>query len=127
MTRDECKRRLRALIAMPAKERPFSIGLLEKLTGISNTHLRRDAAELDGMYREKHRQLDRAFTLLENGQAELKTGYKRRGIPYKAIVHEEPRPVQSMLTRIRMTERGPVLDFIAVNRAAFPVLPQTFK
>jgi hypothetical protein len=126
MTRDECMRRLRALIAMPASERPFSIGLLEKLTGISNGHLRRDAIVLNGMYREKHRQLDRAFTLLENGQAQIKTGWKAFG-PYKVITHEEPRPVQSMLTRIRITERGPVLDFVAVNKAAFPVLPQINK
>lgn len=112
---------------MPASARPFSIGLLEKLTGISNSHLRRNACEFDGMRMETYRPLDRAFTLLENGQAEIKTSYKCGGIPYKVITHEEPRPVQSMLTRIRMTERGPVLDFVACNKAAFPVLPQTFK
>lgn len=122
MTKDECKRRLRALIAMPASARPFSLGLLEKLTGISNTHLRRNADEFDGMRMGTYRPLDRAFTLLENGQAEIKTGWKKFG-PYKVITHDEPRPVQSMLTRIRITERGPVLDFVAVNRAAFPVLP----
>ena len=111
---------------MPASARPFSIGLLEKLTGISNSHLRRNACEFDGMRMETYRPLDRAFTLLENGQAEIKTGWKQFG-PYRVITHEEPRPVQSMLTRIRITERGPVLDFIAVNRAAFPVLPQINK
>jgi hypothetical protein len=82
VTRDECKRRLRALIAMPAKERPFSLGLLERLTGMDDCHLKRNAVEAEGMRRNTYRALDRAFTLLENGQAEIKTVCKRFG-PYK--------------------------------------------
>jgi hypothetical protein len=126
MTRDECKRRLRALIAMPAKERPFSLAVLEKVSGIGPGHWWRYAKEFDGMYRETYRRLDRAFTLLENGQVEARRVSKARGT-YEITVYEDPLPEQTMLTRIRMTDRGPVLDWVAVNKAAFPVLPPVNK
>jgi hypothetical protein len=78
------------------------------------------------MYREQQRRLERAFTLLENGQVEARRVSKARGT-YEITVYDDPLPEQTMLTRIRITERGPVLDFIAVNKAAFPVLPEILK
>jgi hypothetical protein len=123
---EEIMRRLRALFATPPKERPFSVPVLAHVSGIRESHLWRAAKSHKGMYREQQRRLERAFTLLENGQVEARRVSKARGT-YEITVYEDTLPEQTMLTRIRMTDRGPVLDWVAVNKAAFPVLPQVIK
>jgi hypothetical protein len=126
MEQDEIMRRLRALCAMPKKERPFTLFRLSQIAGVRDDQLQVSSVSRVGMYRDRHRKLERAFTLLENDQVVVHRGCKHYGEKYTYTIRE-PEPKQSMLTRIRMTERGPVLDFVAVNKAAFPVLPETMK
>lgn len=128
MSVEEIVRRLRALLALPARQRPISVDKLEKVAGIANNEVYPIAK--NGKMQEKTRaRLEYALKLVENDQLVIKNShgaalFRKPG----TIAVRAPQPPQVTVRRITFTEHGPRVRFEVVNPRAFPQFaPPTVK
>ncbi len=125
MTAEEIIRRLRALIAMPQKERPISLYYLDILAGLSRGKTY-EIAKAEHVMREQTRiRLERALTWVENNQVTI---VKRPGGPMGGRPSDvkigPPRPPQVTVSIVRFTKQGPRIQSLAFNPLAMES-PQT--
>jgi hypothetical protein len=124
MTSDEILRRLRALRKHPKNRRPISLYMVAKLTGIDKSHLYALIPNRKRLTESTRIRLERAFLLIENNQVSVKKFFHGSGKPYEYTIKGEAKPVQKMAKRVRMTPKGPVIEFVPVNPMALPELPK---
>lgn len=122
MKDEEIVRRLRALIALPPKQRPISIDRLEKVAGVSDNEVY-EVARVGRMQKKTSTRLGRALTLVEGDQLVIKRGQSNSFPPVPAkVTIRPPQPKQVNVQRVEFTSRGPVVRFVATNPRAFPDL-----
>src|SRR5258708_11138879 len=115
----EIVRRLRALIALPPKDRPISINKLELVAGVSDNEVY-EVARVGRMQEKTRLRLSRALTLVENDQVVVKRG-KGHSFPHTppTVTVRAPQPQQRNVQRVTFTSQGPKVEFVAKNPRAF--------
>lgn len=115
MNEKEVIRRLRALIRTTPNERPITVDRLESIAGISEGELYTIARR--GSMRDSTRaRLARALTWVENNQVVVR---KHPNRPTEVAI-VDPKPPQTIATRVEFTEGGPKVRFVALNPLTFP-------
>lgn len=124
MTHDEVIRRLRALMDMPPEKRPIPMKQLEKLAGVSPMHtyqVLRGNMKLQAATKAKY---EYALTMLENDRFEYKRVRNGSRWAKNELILKPAKPPCVAVSRIRITKAGPIIERVAVNPRAFPVLPE---
>ena len=122
MNDEEIVRRLRALIALPPKQRPISVERLEKVAGVADNEVY-EVARVGRMQKKTRARLSRALTLVENDQLVIKRGQSNSFPPVPASVTiRAPQPKQLNVQRVEFTAQGPKVRFVATNPRAFTEL-----
>jgi len=125
LTNEEIHRRLKALMAQSAHERPFPAYRLATVAGIDEKQIRKMPSLKGNFQRTTREKLSRAFTLLEQGRIDfVRKGWGKSPI---ITVREDPRPPQKTVARVRITKNGPVIERVALNPARFDVLDEVNK
>ena len=134
MKDEEIRRRLKALLELPHSERPISVYRLAWLVGIKPEHLRRFGKRANRFRGTQRAQIERALLLLENGQVLIEPGEgpglgRGGGLtpPPKVTILEKPHSPQRNIPRVRLTAKGPKLEYVVVNPNTFPVLDPVNK
>lgn len=134
LSKDECKRRVLALLTMPPAERPITVFALADLTGLERKRLYYIAGlELSPALRQKQnvgnqgmtdatqRALSKALLWLENGQVENGAPAPVwRGKKPPVRVAETVAPPCKLVRRFRFDEKGFRIEPTWVNPLAFP-------
>ena len=124
MKADEVLRRIRAVIALPADERPISIDRLEQVAGVGDNEVYK-VARAGTMQARTRMRLAKALTLVENDQLVIMPGNRKSIYPEERrdwILTRPPRPPMQTHARLAFTSGGPKVVFEAVNPRAFPKL-----
>jgi hypothetical protein len=122
MTREEVRRRITALIALPKEKRPITTWKLAQLAG---GHFQDIYAIAKGAYLGKDRaaQYAKVLELVEGDQIEVRNKKGIRGNVHIVTVRADPRPRQLRVQQVHFTNEGPKIRTLTVNPGAFPVLP----
>lgn len=114
MTKAEIIRRLRKLVALPLKERPISVALLEELAALHKRAVY-EIIETQAMSERTRIRLERALTWVENDQVRspkmtlFKPGQKRE------VSIGEPKKPCLTISVVRFTRNGPQITQVAYN------------
>lgn len=115
MQEDEIVRRLRAILALPWDQRPFSVDRLEKVAGVADKVIDR-VARVGRMQMKTRARLSRALRLFENNQVVV----QKRHFQPTIVTIVAPRPPQQNVRCITFTKSGPKVTLVPRNPLTFP-------